>query len=152
MWYTEIILTNALRHVDRKSPIPRKHFWAIILFVDRNDINNLGPKGQPSKTILTLRRDASTQKAIYGMHRCPVQTNWGNEKKEQKNKRKIDCHVMHLKNSIKSKQESRRKKCWENNEKAAYTQIILLLQGITLQFRWLCLKWKMTIFHHPSLM
>ena len=32
----------------------------------------------------------------------------------KKEKRKIDCHVMHLKNSIKSKQESRKQK---NDEK-----------------------------------
>ena len=94
-----------------KLLISREHFWATILSLDRNDINNLGPKGQPSKTILTLRGDASTRKAIYGMHRCPEQTNHENEK-EKKNKRKIDCHVMHLKNSIRSKQESRIK-CWK---------------------------------------
>ena len=42
-----------------------------------------------------------------------------NEK--QKNKRKIDCHVMHLKNSIISKQESRSQKrnVEKNDEKTA---------------------------------
>ena len=40
---------------------------------------------------------------------------WKKGKTEQK---KIGCHVMHLKNSIKSKRKSRKpKKCWENDEK-----------------------------------
>ena len=51
------------------------HFSGILLShifpLDRNNINNLGPKSQLSKTILTLRRDASTWRTIYGMHRCP---------------------------------------------------------------------------------
>ena len=64
-------LIDVLGHVDQKLSIFREHFWAIILSLDRNDINNFGPKGQPSKTILTLRRDASTWKAIYGMRRYP---------------------------------------------------------------------------------
>ena len=64
-------LIDALGHVDQKLPISREHFWAIILSLDRNDINNFGPKGQPSKTILTLRKDVSTWKAIYGMRRYP---------------------------------------------------------------------------------
>ena len=29
-----------------KLPISREHFWAITLSLDRNDINNFGPKGQ----------------------------------------------------------------------------------------------------------
>ena len=36
-----------------KLPIFQEHFWAIIFYLDKNDINNFGPKGQPFKTILT---------------------------------------------------------------------------------------------------
>ena len=43
------------------------------------------------------------------MHRCSEQTNREHIKKKEK-KRKIDCHVMHLKNSIRPKQELRKQK------------------------------------------
>ena len=75
--------------------------------LDRNDINNFGPKGYLSKTIPILRSDASIWKAFYGTCRCPEQMS---QKKWKKNKRKNDCHVMHLKNSIKPKWESRMSK------------------------------------------
>ena len=39
----------------KKLPIYRERFWAIIFSLDRNDINNFGPKGQPFKTILTRK-------------------------------------------------------------------------------------------------
>ena len=71
-------------------------------------INNFGPKGHFSKTIPILRSDASIWKALYGMCRCPEQMSQKND--EKKNKRKNDCHVMHLKNSIKPKWESRMSK------------------------------------------
>ena len=58
----------------------------MVLSLDRNDLNNLGPKGKPSKTILTLRKDASTWKTIYGMYRCPEQTN--REQKKEKEAKK----------------------------------------------------------------
>ena len=61
--------------------------------------------------------DASTRKAIYGMHHCLEQTNRENKKKTKRTRElKIDCHVMHLKNSIKSKRESRKPKNVEKND------------------------------------
>ena len=41
---------------------------------------------------------------------CIVARNRQIVRMKEKNKRKIDCHVMHLKNSINSKQESRSQK------------------------------------------
>ena len=94
--------------------------------LDRNNINNLGPKSQPSKTILTLRRDASTWKAIYGMHRCPEQTNRENEK---------NLIVMSCTWKIRSSLNKNQKKCWENDKKLQKHKSFLLLQGFTLQSR-----------------
>ena len=53
-----------------KLPISLKYFWAIILSLDRNDLNNFGPKSQPFQNNPHMRRDASTWKTIYGIH-CP---------------------------------------------------------------------------------
>ena len=106
-WYSEITLIDVLRHVDQKLPIPREHFWAITFFVDRNDINNFGPKGQPFKTTLTwgeiLRLGRPSMAGIVARSRQIV-------KMKKKKKRKINCHVKHLKNSIRPKQESRKQK------------------------------------------
>ena len=113
--------------------------------MDRNDTNNLGPKGQLSKTILTLRRDASTWKAIYGMHRCSEQTNHEHIKKKEK-LIVMSC-TWKIRSGLNKNQESK-KKCWKNDENCIHTNHFFLLQGITLQFRWLCLKWEMAIFHH----
>ena len=44
--------------------------------------------------------------------------------------------------------ESSKKKCWENDEKLQKHKSFLLLQEIALQSRYLCLKWKIAIFHH----
>ena len=52
-WYSVITLINALRHVNQKSPISRERFWAIIFSLNRNNINNFGPKGHLYKMILT---------------------------------------------------------------------------------------------------
>ena len=46
-------LIDARGKMIEKLPISQEHFWAIILSLDKNDINNFGPKGQPFKTILT---------------------------------------------------------------------------------------------------
>ena len=56
LWYSEITLIDTLGHVDQKLPIFREYFWAIILSLNRNDINNFGPKDQPFKTILTWEK------------------------------------------------------------------------------------------------
>ena len=99
-------LIDALGHVDQNYPF-LENSWAIFLSLDRNDINNFGPKGHLSKTIPILRSDAPIWKALYGMCRCPEQMS---------HKKKIDCHVMHLKNSIKPKWESRMSE--KNDEKS----------------------------------
>ena len=70
-WYLEITLINVLGHIDRKLPISLKYFWAMILSLDRNDLNNFGPKSQPFQNNPYIRRDASTWRAIYGVYRCP---------------------------------------------------------------------------------
>ena len=105
-WYFEITLIDALGHVDQKKllPISWEHFWALILSLDRNDINNFGPKDKPFKTILTweemFRLGRPSMAGIVARSRQIVRI-------KKKNKRKIDCHVMHLKILIKSKRESR---------------------------------------------
>ena len=54
-----------------KLLISREHFWATILSLDRNDINNLGPKCHPFQNNPYMRRDASTWRAMFGVHHCP---------------------------------------------------------------------------------
>ena len=53
------------------------HFPGILLshnpLLDKNDINNFGPKDHLSKTIPILRSDAPIWKAFYGTCRCPEQ-------------------------------------------------------------------------------
>ena len=108
---------------------------------------NLKPKANPFKTALIWEEMSQaggpSMICIIAWSRQIV-----NIKKKLK---KIDCHVMHLKNSIRPEQESRkRKKMLKKMMKITYTRItFFLFQGITLQFRWLCLRWEMTIFHHP---
>ena len=141
-WYTEIILTNASRHVDWKWPIPRKHLWAITLSVDRNDINNLGPKSQPSKTILTLKRDASTWKAIYGMHRCPDQTNRENKNKKTKEKLIVVSCTWKFELSLNENQESQKnvekmmKNCKNTNHSFFCKGLLLSLGNCVWNEKW----------------
>ena len=100
-----------------KLPIFREHFWATILSLDRNDINNLGPKGHPFKTIFIreerLQLGRPCMACIIAQSRQIVRM----KKRKKNNKRKIDCHVIHLKNSIESKQEKRKmmKNCINTN-------------------------------------
>ena len=115
-WYFETIFDRCLGACWPKLIISRKYFWVIVLFLDRNDINNFGPKDHLSKTILILRSNASIWKAVYGTCRCPEQM----KKKWKKNKRKNDCYVMHLKNSIKPKWESRRSKNAKKNDEKSH--------------------------------
>ena len=104
-WYFEITLIDVLGHVDQNYLFFGNTFWAIILSLDRNDTNNLGPKGHPFKTILIwegrLQVGGPCMACIIAQSRQIVRM----KKRKKNNKRKIDCHVMHLKNSIKSKQE-----------------------------------------------
>ena len=106
-WYSENTLIVALGHVEKKKlPISRERFWVIIFSLDRNDINNFGPKGQPFKTILTweemLQSERSSMICIVARSRQTMRTR--KEKKTIKEK----MIVMHLKNSSKSKRESRK--------------------------------------------
>ena len=88
------------------SPI---FFWTEVIRATSNQKPTL------SKQILTweemLQLGRPSMACIVALSRRIV------KKKEKKKKRNIDCHVMHLKNLIKSKRESKRKKCWENDEK-----------------------------------
>ena len=115
-WYFEITLINALGHVNQKSPISRERFWAIIFFLDRNNIYNFGPKGQLCKTSLTweemLQSERSSMVCIVARSRQTMRM-----KKKTATKRKNECHVMHLKNSTKSKRESWKPNSRKNVEK-----------------------------------
>ena len=66
----------------------------------------LDPKVNPFKTILTwgkmLQLGRSSMICVVTRSRQTMRT-------KKKHKTKIDCHVMHLKNSTKSKRESRKK-------------------------------------------
>ena len=84
-WYFETIFDRCLGAYWPKLIISREYFWVIILFLDRNDINNFGPKDHLSKTIPILRSDASIWKAFYGTCRCPEQI----KKMKKRTKEKI---------------------------------------------------------------
>ena len=100
-----------------KLPISLKYFWAMILSLNRNDLNNFGPKSQPFQNNPYIRRDASTWKVIYGMHRCPERTNCEQKKvKKKKQKRKEKMIVMSCTWKIRSglnKNQESKKKCWK---------------------------------------
>ena len=91
-WYSEITLTDALGHVDQKLPISRERFWAIISSLDKNDINNFGPKSQPFKTILTweemLQSERSSMICVVARSRQTMRT----KKKQKKNW--LSCHAL----------------------------------------------------------
>ena len=88
-----------------KLPISLKYFWAIILSLDRNDINNFGPKGQ------SFQNKSSHEKRCFNLEGHLWHTSLpGVDKSWKKKNKKIDCHVMHLKNSIKSKRKSKSQK------------------------------------------
>ena len=83
--------------------------------LDINDTSNHEPKASPFKMVIIWEEilQAGSPSIV-----CVVPEVDKPREKKNKNKRKIDCHVMHLKDSIKSKRESRsKKKCWENDEK-----------------------------------
>ena len=72
------------------------------------------------------------------------------QRKKQKNRKKFDCHIIYLRNSIWVHTKKLRKSNSKNVEKDYINTIcFFFLQGIPFQFRWLYLRWKMVIFHHP---
>ena len=107
-WYFETIFDWCLRACWPKFIHFQEHFWVIILSLDKNDINDFGPK------LPSFQSYPHTEKWFFNL-KGPL---WHvslpgvneSKKKWKKNKRKNDCHVMHLKNSIKPKWESRRSK------------------------------------------
>ena len=86
------------------------HFSGILLShifpLDRNDMSSLEPKANPFKTILIweemLRVGSPSMICVVARSRQTIRM------KKKERKKKIDCHVMHLKNSIKSKRKSRK--------------------------------------------
>ena len=111
-----------------KLPISREYFWALS-FSGQEWYKQLWTKRPTFQNNPHTRREASTWRVIYGMHRCPEKTNREHKKKE---KRKIDCHVMHLKKktrlSLNENQEKQKmlKKWWKTTK----TQIIPSLARI----------------------
>ena len=105
-------LIDALRHVDQKLPIFQERFWAIIFSLDRNDINNFGPKDHLSKTIPILRSDAPIWKAFYGTCRCPEQMSQKNNEKRTKEKMIVMSCTWKIRLSLNENQE-----CQKNAKK-----------------------------------
>ena len=90
------------------------HFSGILLShifpLNRNDTSNLEPKANPFKTILIWEEMLQAGRPSTT---CDIAQSGPFKKREKKwmnkrIKRKIDCHVMHLKNSTESKQKSRK--------------------------------------------
>ena len=106
------------------------------LSLDRSDTSNLKLKANPFKTNPHMRRDASTWKAIYGMHRLLwVDKSW---KKKKEGKEKEKSIVMSCTWKIRSclnKNQERKKNVLKNDENCIHTNHFFLLQGIALQFR-----------------
>ena len=97
-WRFEITLIDASGHVDQKLPNSREYFWAIFFLWTKmiREISNQKPT--LSKQILTweemLQLGRPSMACIVALSRQIVK-----KMKKKKNKRKINCHVMHLKNS-----------------------------------------------------
>ena len=99
-----------------RLPIFQKYFRVVILSLDKNDMNNLLAKRQSFLKQLSQEKWCLNLKGYLWHTSLPgVDQSW-----KKKNK-KIDCHVMHLKNSIKSKWESKNQKrdVEKNDEKTA---------------------------------
>ena len=119
LWYSKITLIDALGHVDHKLPISRERFWAIIFSLDRNDINNFGPKSQSFKTILTweemLQSERSSMICIVSRSRQTMRT----RKSKKRTKEKLIVMSCTWKIWVESKWKSRikkkmLKKWWKN--------------------------------------
>ena len=91
------------------------------LSLDRGDTNNLKPKAKPFLNKSSHEKRCFNLEGHLGYALLPkVDKSWEWKKKKKHNKRKIDCHVMHLKKkSIESKRKSRKpknvlRKQWKN--------------------------------------
>ena len=78
-----------------KLPISRKHFWTIILSLDKNDKPRT--KGQPFKKSSHKERCFKLEVHLWYASLLGIDRPWEGKKR---GKKKNDCHVMHLKNSI----------------------------------------------------
>ena len=117
-WYSEITLIDALGHVDQKLSISRERFWTIIFFLDRNDINNFGPKGQLFKTILTweemLQSKRSFMICIVARSRRTMRMRKEKKNKRKEKKNRLSC-TWKIRLNLNKNQEA--KKCWEMMKK-----------------------------------
>ena len=132
-----------------KLPISLEHFWATILSLDRNDINNLGPKDHPFKIILI--GEEMLQPGGPCMACIIAQSRQIKRMKKKKNRTKenwLSCHALEKFELSLNKNQESQKKCWENDENKLHKSKAFSLQRIALQFRYLYLRWEMAMFHH----
>ena len=131
LWYYEITLIDVSGHVDPKLSISWERFWAIIFSLDRNDINNFGPKGQPFKTILTweemLQSERSSMICIVARSRQTMRTiKRKSKKKKTKTKEKeklivMSCHALEKFDWVQTKiKKAKLKKNWKKWKTAIF--------------------------------
>ena len=100
--------------LTQKLPIPREHFWAIIFFLDKNDINNFGPKGQPFKTIITweemLQSERSSMLYVVAQSRQTMRTRKRKRNKKIKEKLIVMSCTWKIRLSLNKNQEAKFKK------------------------------------------
>ena len=129
-------LNWCLRHIDQKLPISQEHFWTIFFLLTEMIWATSNQKPTLSKRSSYEKRCFKLEGHLRHVTLPRVDHSKKEGKKRMNKRKKNDCHVMHLKNSIKSKRKSRKSnsnkkmfwKKWKNCN-------LFLLQGFALQFR-----------------